>query len=361
MSMIFMMPMEIEQRPLSGSRARPVRMMEALRNERRELVEICGDGRTRASLWKQVEFGDVEAVYAELSTRPLALTDPDYIPRRPWMDMRMLRRLRRSGVPVGVFYRDVHWCFPQYEAELGFARRVVARAFHRLELKQLQRSVSHLFLPSMRMLDAVPIDLPRERVSALPPGAHVRDRSRRRGGRLRLFYVGGVRPPLYDLGPMLGAMSQVPDATLTLCCREREWEEVQDQYRVPDNVEIVHRAGNELDELYDAADVFLMYWAMTDYLEFAMPVKLFEAMGAGLPVIVNAAGETGALVAREDCGWGVAGEGQLLDLLRELAADPERARAKGRDVEEIRWRHTWAARARQVIETLDDYRRRGTA
>lgn len=359
MPVLFMSPIEMEDKPLSGSRARPLQMMSALRGEVDELVEIFGDSATRAGLWKKIPLDRIQAAYVELSTRPLALTDPDYMPRRPFMDMAMLQKLRQAGAPVGVFYRDVHWRFPQYSAELGLAKRTIARAFHRLELRQLQRVASHLFLPSMRMLAAVPIDFPRERVSALPPGAQVREGTRRSEGPLQLFYVGGVAPPLYDLTPAFEAMSRVRDAHLTVCCREWEWAKVRGQYRVPSNVDIVHAAGSDLERYYASADAFLLCREMTEYLELAMPVKLFEAIGAGLPVITNTYGEAEDFIRRENCGWTVRTQADLEALLRDLAQEPMIVREKRRDVELLRDKHSWSARAREILDTLADYRGRG--
>jgi len=53
----------------------------------------------------------------------------------------------------------------------------------------------------------------------------------------------------------------------------------------------VHASGRDLDPLYDEADAVAVVLRPHDYLGFAMPVKLFEAMAYGLPVVASAGTE----------------------------------------------------------------------
>jgi glycosyltransferase involved in cell wall biosynthesis len=98
------------------------------------------------------------------------------------------------------------------------------------------------------------------------------------------------------------------------------------------------------------------------------PVKLYEAMACGVPVIASDIPGVGDVVQAHDCGVVFeAGNGEALArLVRELDADPERAQemgARGRmaAVE----RYSWDARASQteqvILMTLDEKAKRTRA
>ena len=53
-------------------------------------------------------------------------------------------------------------------------------------------------------------------------------------------------------------------------------------------VQVVHRSGAELEQLYDNADACVLFVQPDPYREFAAPVKLFEYLGHGKPVIASA-------------------------------------------------------------------------
>ena len=100
--------------------------------------------------------------------------------------------------------------------------------------------------------------------------------------------------------------------------------------------------------LLACGDVGLVLWHRT----FCSPMKIFEYMGAGLPVIAPALegiseviqdGENGRLFPPGDYG-------RLAELIVELAMDPDRARplaARGREY--VLTHHTWARNAAAVV------------
>lgn len=81
------------------------------------------------------------------------------------------------------------------------------------------------------------------------------------------------------------------------------------------------------------------------------PLKLFELMACGVPVVVTDLRGQADLVRAEQCGLVVpVGDGHALaEAVRTLAADSEGARAMGeRGCAAVRARHSWAERARET-------------
>lgn len=363
MGIVFFSPLELMEERLSGSAVRPGKMMEAFEQVGATVIRCIGPSWARRKIWAEVfarEKG-IAGVYAELATLPVALTDPDHLPRAVAMDSRAFQRCRARGWPVGAFYRDVYWRFPEYRVEIPLWKRIIPFPFYHLELWQLRRSVDHFFLPSVPMLDFIPGKFPAAHVSALPPGAACLDLRAAAGpkqpGALHLLYVGGIGPPLYDLTHMFRAVDKLEGVTLTVCCRKSEWVKHHSFYGPTRGLEVVHTSGAGLNDLYVRADAFLMALRPTPYRRFAMPVKLFEAMGAGVPIIASADTAAGRLVLEEKIGWVVGAEEELVALLARLRQEPDSVAAVRERVRQVRENHTWRARARQVLTVLESYRR----
>jgi glycosyltransferase involved in cell wall biosynthesis len=96
----------------------------------------------------------------------------------------------------------------------------------------------------------------------------------------------------------------------------------------PPNVTMVGRVPHDrIPELYAAADAAVVLLRNKPLFEGALPTKMFEAMSAGRPLVLSAAGEAASLVQDASCGVVVPPERprQLAEALTELAGDRRRA------------------------------------
>ncbi len=333
-------------------------MLRAFEETGYEVWAITGTARERARaarrVWRHLRSGGTFAfAYGETHSLPAALTEPHHVPTHPLLEARIFSALARHRVPSGVFYRDVFWRFRALSHE-GVVERQVARAFHTWDWQVFRRHVDHLFLPSLGVAEHLPGRWPRS-LSALPPGAtgDAPPRTAAREARpLELLYVGGVKPPVYDLRPTFAFAAATRGVRVTLCCRQEEWAGIAHAYEVPANVRIVHASGGELDRLYDEADAVVIAWEATTYLSFAMPVKVAEAITHGVPIITTPGTETARFVEREGLGWVVDDAAGFGSLVAMLTAKREVLDAAYRAVWEARARHAWTARAREVAATL---------
>lgn len=358
-SIVFHHPAPIGSRMTSGSGLRPTRMLQAFRNLGYDVEEVSGLSPDRSAagrrVLEQIDKGRrFEFVYGESVTMPNALSDPHHLPLRPAMDYRFFKAVRQRHVPVGVFYRDIHWRFDQYRTVVPRGRQLVARSFYRLDLAVYRKTVDVLFLPSVEMAEFIPGAHPR--VVALPPGGpspFTPPRLEPATRPLNLLHVGGVRPPLYDLAPALDAIAGQPDVRLVLCCRPDERSYLGD---LPSNCTVVHADGDAVSALYAAADLSLLYYGPHIYRRFAMPVKLFESVAHGTPVVANGHTAAGRFVARENLGVCVSDLGDLRSTLRDLAREPDRVGELQSAVLAARARHTWEERARQAADILMERR-----
>ena len=368
--MIFHAPFPLQPDRVAASMLRPLAMRRAFADLGYRVMNVTGYAAQRRRAMTRVRAAlaagaRIEFVYSENATIPNALTEPRHLPVHPLLDAAFFRHCRRSGVPVGVFYRDVYWRFPRFREGINPVLEAGLQAAYRSELMAFERVGLHLFLPSQAMARHVPHVDP-VRMSALPPGAPDVAATRRDsdgwddggdedGKELELLFV-GVLQDNYRLDACLRAVSATPGTRVTLCVRQETWETSRDHYAplLPaGRAQVVHRSGAELEPLYRRADLGVLFTEPNPYWDFAVPYKLYEYLAHELPVIAVRGTQTGRLVEEMGIGWALSYDaGALGDLLRHLREAPEEIEAVRRRMREVLPDQTWQARARTVVQVL---------
>ncbi len=352
-----------------GSALRPAQMLAALKQAGYQVDEVTGYSKERKEKIKQVKQNikngvRYEFVYAENVNSPVAFTDADNLPRHPFMDFAFFTFCRKQGIPVGLFYRDIFWKFPLFKASAAWYKRMFLLPMYRRDLRRYAKCLSHLFLPSVEMAQQVGLSVP---FSALPPGGRVlpevlaqRQQQTRNDGTLRLFYVGSLSRMLYDNRALFEAVYRTENVYLTVCTHKDQWESLQDVYApfLCDRIRIVHKASHQLAEEYLNADVATCCLEKSEYLDFAMPIKVFESISYATPLLVTKLDAMASFVEQEGTGWVTGNDWQSIqETLEYLLAHPEEVAQKTDNVIRAVPNHTWLARAKTAAETLESIRK----
>lgn len=358
---LFHHPHPLLSEPRSGSQNRPVQMLRAFREIGFTVVEVTGYSDERVPHMREL-IGDVERgrrfefCYSESVTSPTALSDPQHLPKHPIADPRFFHSLRKHHVPVGLFYRDVHWRFDQYRETVPLTKRAVANVFYQYDLLWYSKVIDIVYVPDLGMTSAIP-GASRLDFRALPPGTNVRadwttDRNDDRP--LSLVYIGSVSPPHNDISPLLRAVSATPGVELTISCPESEVSVLAANYpdQWLDGIHVLHLNSAEAADLYDMADISCLIYEPHAYRDFAMPVKLFEAIGHRTPSLSMDDSAAGRFIRTQGAGWAVKDEEQLRSLLRSIVEDRGAIDEKRRMLDSIAASHTWTARASTVADDL---------
>jgi len=354
--MIFHAPYPLNPNATSASGIRPVRMLEAFRAAGFEVLTVTGSARERRVAMKQIEADvrngkKIDFLYSEASTRPLTFSTSFRQPH-PYLDTAFFRFCQRHDIPVGVFYRDIYWQFSDYVDAVGRPAAAVLRRAYRHELKGYRSSVSALYLPSMKMADSIPF-IDRDRCIALPPGSESVE-SPAPDNELNILYVGGVGS-YYRMHEAVIAVERTPDTSLIICTRESEWQAQAHSYEphLEDSVTVVHESGAGLERLYGLISVGSLIVEPIGYREFAAPLKMYEYLGHGKPIIATTGTLAAEFVTSNGIGWAVDYNAEALAALFErLAAHPNEVAEKTARAREVRQQHTWLARALQVRDDL---------
>lgn len=361
--MVFHLPMAFRPGYVSGSVVRPQKMVAAFGAIGYDVHLVWGSATERRAsiraLERRVDAGEVfDFVYSESANAPTLLTEQHHLPLSPLLDFGFLWRMRRRGIPVGLFYRDIYWCFPIYRATVGWLKSLIAKTFFWIDLLLYSRVLNILYLPSVEMGEWIPYRRLMSIARALPPGCSVpvANSSTPSGAtdeQLSLLYVGGVVPPIYDLRPLLESLKSTK-CHLTLVCRESEWKATQEHYRdaLSDRISIVHASGGEIERLYAKADAAIVINAFDHYRDFAMPVKLFESIGHAVPVLIFSGAAATRFILDNNLGWAVGSVEEMAGTLRHLQEHRDEVMHMRRLVAHGRSEHTWEARARQVAADL---------
>ena len=359
--MVMHTPFPLNPQASAASGIRPVRMRDAFRELGYEVWEVTGYSAQRSAamhrVLKAVGSGtQFDFCYSESSTMPMTMTDRHHLPLRPLLDRGFFRKLRAAGTPVGHFLRDIFWRFPEYRESVPTPKRQAALTAYAWDLVTMRHSVDRVFLPSLPMADY--LDFGNTPVSALPPGHGYSSPVAGPESGVRLFYVGGIGAH-YRLQVLFEGVQRAADAgvdvTLTVCTPAQLWAAEMPHYAAFSSpaITVVQAHGAALEPYFAAANVGALFVEPDDYWKFAVPVKQFEYLGAGKPILAAEGSLTGDFVSSQDLGWSVGYDAATLaGLLGTLAANPVLISQRRDQVLAVRADHTWLHRASQVATEL---------
>ena len=367
MKCIVYIPYYLEE---TGGRARmlrPRKMAEAFRETGYEVTLISGVSGERRKMIREtkarIRRGEkFDFLYMESNTEPTLLTDPHHLPTHPFLDYGFLKFVRKHGIPVGMFYCDMFWKFPFYGTELPAWKKKSALACYRYDLREYEKWLNIFYCPNAEVFPKVlgSEKLGRMARTLLPgaedlsvPEAEERNFAQRP---LTVIYVGGITGH-YRIGELLKAVGMTPGVRLILCCRKDEWEREKEGLApvLCDRVEVEHRSGKELEELYARADAASLMFEVNEYMGITVPFKTFEYLAHELPILAPKGTVFGKFTEDNGIGWNMGNSAEAISgVLKEILEKPERLREIRRRCREVKRENLWTERAKQVARELKE-------
>ena len=286
----------------------------------------------------------VGAVYVEAPTSAIMPTDLAFL-----AVMRLLRR------PVGVYFRDAYQLFRDTYPRQS-RRQLLSDWLWRITMPMLRGVASERYAPSAGLAEALHLRNP----VLLPPGTDPSQPNLGAGSGPVVAYVGGTTPA-DGFDTLLAAMARV---------RERVGDARLDLIGAPPRGELpdfatTHRSARDgLAELLAPARVCVIPRPINPYSNLAVPVKLWDYLSFGKPIVATAATETVAILAASSAGIATPDTPDDLaaGLLRVLADEGEAERlANHARLFAMDASNTWDARARLVRSRLIEGQTSGAA
>lgn len=372
---IFHLPFAYDPNGNSAPKIRPKLMIDAFAAAGCDVTEVTGPRAQRRAAMAQVrrrlaQGEHFDLVYSEAATIPTTIVEPGHWPPVPFLDFRFLRSLARAGLPIGLFYRDVYWRLPDYTQRVGRLAAAVLKTLYHWDLWNYRRFLKVLYLPSLRMGKCLPV-FPLAKMKTLPPGckavqSEVACDTWQPGQPLHLLYVGALGR-YYNLDELLVAMDllaarKIP-VHLHICTNKSQWEEYQRESGrpLPPGTQVHHESGAGLEALYRQSHISLLFMQPSEFRDNTYPVKLFEALSFGCPMIAARPSLASEFVAEEGVGWAIEYRAEdFAQLLERIYSGHHEGQAPlqpnltqaSRRCREVAGRNQWADRARQVLSDL---------
>lgn len=359
---IYHVPYPLKKTEKTASAIRPVRMLEAFQNNFDEVFVISGYGKERRKKFEQLKKlvasgAKFEFMYSENSTMPNLMTEQDHIPRYPFLERNIFKFCKEKSIPIGLFYRDVYWKFPEYRQNLTFWKRCITIPLYKYDIYLYNKYIDVLYLPSKKVSKYVGF---KNRMNELPPGCSISkniklDIEYEKKPKIELFYVGGVGEH-YDISKIIETVQKCDFVHLTLCCPEKQWEQwiSERQIDMPKNISIIHKSGTELKPYYKKADLGILFM-FSEYRKLAMPFKLFEYIQNLLPIVTVNNSAAGDFVLKNNSGWAIPYDTKkFTELLSYLNQKPEEIKEKKKIMKEVRQKNTWDKRVLFVYHDLTE-------
>lgn len=281
----------------------------------------------------------VGAVYVESSTSTATPAD-----------LALLGLMRLAGRPVGVYFRDAYQLFRETYPITRRRQRLMDWLW-RVTMPLMRMVASHRFVPTAGLATVLGIRDP----ILLPPGTDPLAPDLGAGHELEIGYVGSLGwADGFDrlLEAMEIVRRDVPSARLRVIGPVLSAER---RAALPDWVDLRRGGRDEVVELLRGVRACVIPRPITAYTDFAAPIKLWDYLSLGKPVVATGAAETRAVLEASGGGL-VTGDhaSELAAGLRTMLEDEHLARSLGARARAyaVGPGASWDARARQVISTL---------
>jgi hypothetical protein len=341
--------------PLDRGRWGPTVRIGHLRDELARLAELDVvegyRGARRLALARYALSGrlrGLDGIYVESSSFLPAETDYAF-----------LGLARALGIPVLTYIRDAYQLFPDEYPRRGWRGRCAAAAF-RPSMRALGAVSSRLAFPTRGLARAV-MGAAADSAVLLPPGAPAPVDVPRASGARTLLFVGDARLPAHGADRLLAAAalarSSGIEVDLMIVCRPGQ----EPPGERPPWLQIRRAEGEQIHELLPGVITTVIPRPRSPYNDLALPIKLFDYLSYGRPLLVTDCIEQARIVGEADAGMVVD------DAPQSLADGIHRIIGSGPD-ERDRWSEAahraalaaaWGTRADRIVDVLRGLRATG--
>lgn len=356
---------DIDGPAYSGSSKRPKKMLEAFQEMGLEIKLLDGWGnkyferrRNVRKILNWLKTNTPDICYVEPPSGPFLC---------PW-DLKLLKALHKKKIPIGLFYRDFYWMYPEI-MELNknlkdVLKLRVIQYMQKRDLKVFRKTCKCIFFASV---SAAKIIEQGDVWHILPPGCEKKNVSVFYENdcdrivttkQLTYLYVGGANRR-YGTELLLKSFENINKsevfAKLIFVCRKEEWDKyyVAKIYKSAEWLEVLHVEGEDLEKLYRKSDICIAPFLKDVYSDMAAPIKLFEYISYAKPIIVTHCEEIMNFVNDNHIGWVIKDrEEDLEKIIVELNEKRQEVIERKSNCLQIIQMNTWLKRAKNVVESL---------
>lgn len=333
--------------PLDQGSWGPTVRISHLRDELSRLVDldlVAGYRGARRAALARYAFGGrlrgLDGIYVESST---------FLPAEA--DIALLGLARLLGIPVLTYIRDAYQLFDDYYRADSVRRWIGARAFLPA-VRALGAVSTHLAFPSIGLARAVVGDASGSVL--LPPGSPDPIDVPRTASAHNLLFVGDARLRAQGADRLIAAVGRARDqgAEVELTVVSRPGQEPPPPH--PAWMRVVRAEGDAIVRLLPEVIATVIPRPKSAYNDLALPIKLYDYLAYGRPLLVTDCEEQARVVTDGQVGI-VMGDGvaEMADAIGRVAsASPSELNRWSSNAHSTARGASWSARADTIVRTL---------
>lgn len=337
----------------SGSSVRPFRMYNALVNLGHEVKLLEGQQNRRKE--RQAKVKEI-LDWLDNNKPDICYVEPPSGPFFNQIDLSLLKKVHKMGVPIGLFYRDFYWKFSKWAWKgTPLWKQTILKMMHRRDLVAFRKYCDVIYFPSqecIKILESVNF----RRVGVLPPGCN-EPRGEVKLGAREIFYAGGVREA-DGIDDLLIALDRINKSgfrvKFNLITKKEELVYLKNSELLKsDWIEVIEASGEALEPIYARCDLGVLPKKRHFYMDMAISVKVLECMSHGLPMISTDCPAMARFIQQNESGL-ICKEGadSIENAILEYYTNDELYHALLENVKKAALNNTWEKRVEQVISDL---------
>lgn len=223
----------------------------------------------------KILFKKYDLIYIENSTFPFFLS------ANPYRSLIIAIFMFKNRKKIHLFYRDVHWKF-NMKKNSGRFKTLVLYIFFQIELLFFKCSAYKYYLPSLKMNNFVEF----KNFNEFHPRCSKFKNNRSYSSQITLAYSGNINEAQYDIHKLINnAINN--KIYLDIYCPKSSFQNNPKyaDYHMSEYIKFI------FDEDFYYSDKNYSYFLDTrnknDYLDFSMPLKIFDAISKNIPIITS--------------------------------------------------------------------------
>jgi len=323
------------------------------------VYSVNGDYRDRKVKTEDaLKQDNVLFAYCESANVPFCISGKRHFPIRFFSDIMNLKKIRKK-CKIGFFYRDINWKEKDFYNKNGFIKGIVLYILFRLEFEALIRIIDVLFVPSMEMAELFPGFIKwKKKIMELPPACSepLVEMKVCNDSNLNVVYSGNTdRSSMYKIDDLLRVISDCPNVSLTVNTEKFDikYHEIINNYPIKDRLKITNYDFESVLEDDADHDIGIVWQdGPIEDIKKYMPIKLFYYLRLGIPVVGRSGTAYGNFIETNGLGWTFKNTNELKHILICLSKNKTGVIECKKNVLNIRNKHTWKARAKEVESVL---------
>lgn len=338
----------------SGSSVRPKKIYEAFNNLNIDVEMLSGLQNRFSERWKsawrffkKIKKEKYDFCYVESPSGPIFnLCD----------HLLLIYISKVKKIPIGFFYRDAYWKFAQWY-NLGKVKKYIITLMHKFDWIIINWVCKKIYFPSDTMAEL----FNSKNKATLPPGTSILLTEVKNFKNFKnCIYVGGVSER-YGTEILLEAFELINsqfnmNVNLTLICRE----EIDIIKRYKDkkwlNLKIGLSGQEILGEFYKKSDLAIIPFKRDVYMDFAIPIKMFEYMANNMPIVSTNCTEVEKFILEN--GIGIVTDDNYLSLAKGICRFYEISEAERdeiyKNIQNAMQKNTWEKRLEDVMKLANN-------